>query len=87
MTTLLNAAVAAFTLTAFALTWLGTRGWWRSRRPKTGVLAVGFAFFALAGAVATWWLFAREDLTQLLTLHVALTSAGLVTIYLASVKR
>lgn len=87
MTLLLNVAVAAFTLTALALALLGWRGWTRSRRPKTGVLAVGFTFFLVAGAIASWWLFNREDLTTLLTLHLLLNSAGLLTIYLASVKR
>lgn len=87
MTLLLNAAVGAFTLTALALTVLGALGWHRSRRTKTGVLAIGFGFFAAAGLLSSWWLFNREDLATLLTLHVLLTSAGLLTIYIASVKR
>lgn len=87
MTLVLNVAVALFTLTALALTGLGALGWHRSRRPKTGVLTLGFSFFAMAGLLSSWWLFNREDLTTLLTLHVLLTGAGLLTIYIASVKR
>lgn len=87
MTTLLNVATAAFAVTALALTVLGVLAWRRSRRPKTGLLAAGFALFAAAGGLAAWWLFAREDLETLLAIHLALTAAGLIAIYVAAVKR
>lgn len=87
MTTLLNVAAASFAVTALALTGLGVLAWHRSRRAKTGVLAGGFALFAASGGLASWWLFAREDLETLLTIHLILTAAGLLTIYVAAVKR
>lgn len=87
LTLLLNLAVAAFTLTAIALTALGALAWRRSGQARIGGLAAGFGFFALAGLVSSWWLFAREDLQTLLTIHAAITAAGLLTIYLAAVKR
>lgn len=87
MTTILNVALAAFTLTALALTIVGAAAWWRSRRARTGILALGFGWFTLAGVTSSAWLFTREQLVPLLTLHLALSSLGLLTIYLASVKR
>lgn len=87
MSTLLNVAVAAFTLTALALTILGLVSWRRASRGKLGVVTLGFACFAVAGGLASWWLFAREDLETLLTIHVALSAIGLLTIYIATVKR
>lgn len=87
MTTLLNVAVAAFTLTAIALTILGFLSWRRSKRTKLGVVALGFGWFAAAGLLASWWLFSREDLETLFTIHAALSAAGLLTIYLATVRR
>jgi apolipoprotein N-acyltransferase len=75
----LNVALAALTVTALALSVLGALAWRRSGRTKMGVLAVGFGWFALAGLLASWWLFARENLETLLTLHTALSAAGLLT--------
>lgn len=87
MSTALNVAVAAYALTALALAVLGVLGWRRSRRTKIGVLAAGFGLFAAGGLLAAWWLFAREDLETLLTLHLGLGAAGLLTVYVATVKR
>lgn len=87
MSVLLNVAVAAFTLTAFALALLGFAAWRRADRAKMGVLAVGFSWFAAAGLLSSWWLFAREDLELLFTIHVTLAALGLLTIYTATVKR
>lgn len=87
MTLLLNLATAAFTLIALALFGIGLLGWRRSKRPKTAILAIGFGWFAVAGLLSSWWLFARDDLDTLLTLHILLTGFGLLTIYFASVKR
>lgn len=87
MSLLLNLATAGFTLIAIVLVVLGAAGWRRSKRPKTAILTVGFAWFAVAGILSTWWLFSREDLETLLTVHIVLTGLGLLTIYFASVKR
>lgn len=87
MTVLLNLAVAAFTLTAIALTVLAAIGWRRSGQARMGGLTAGFGLFAVAGLVTAVWLFTREDLARLLTVHAAITAAGLLTIYLAAVKR
>lgn len=87
MTLLLNLATAAFALIALALFVIGFLGWRRSKRPKTAILALGFGWFAIAGLLSSWWLFARDDLDTLLTLHIILTALGLLTIYFASVKR
>lgn len=87
MSILLNLAVAAFTLTAIALTVLGVLAWRRSGQARIGGLAAGFGFFALAGVITSWWLFAREDLETLLAVHTAITALGLITVYLAAVKR
>lgn len=87
MTLLLNAVVAAFTLTAIVLFALGVLAWRRAESAKIALLALGFGWFAAAGLVSSWWLFAREDLQTLLTIHVALGTVGLVTIYVAAVKR
>jgi hypothetical protein len=83
----LNLAVAAFALTAIALTGLAGVGWRRSGQARMGGLTAGFGLFAVAGLVTAWWLFAREDLETLLTVHTAVTAAGLLVIYLAAVKR
>lgn len=83
----LNLSVAAFTLTAAALTVLGAIAYRRSGQARIAGLAAGFGLFALAGLVSAVWLFTREDLETLLSLHTAITAAGLVTIYLAAVKR
>lgn len=87
MSLLLNLATAAYTLTALVLLALSAAGWWRSRRPKTGILTLAFAWFAIAGLLASWWLFSRQDVIPLLTLHILLTGIGLLTIYFATVKR
>lgn len=87
MTVWLNVAVAAFTLTAGALSVLGTLAWRRSEHAKLGLLALGFTWFALAGLVSSWWLFTREGLDTLFTIHVSLAALGLLTIYVATVKR
>lgn len=87
MSLALNLAVAAFTLTALALTLLGALAWRRSGQARIGGLAAGFGLFAVAGLLTSWWLFAREDLEALLTIHTAITALGLLTIYLAAVKR
>lgn len=83
----LNLAVAAFTLTAGVLAALGALAWRRSGQARIGGLAAGFGLFAVAGVVSAVWLFTREDLETLLTLHASITSLGLLTIYLAAVKR
>lgn len=87
MSALLNLTVAAFTVVALFLLVLGLLGWRRSKRPKTGILALAFAWFAVAGITTSWWLFTREDIVTLLTVHVSLTTLGLITIYFATVKR
>lgn len=87
MTAALNFAFAAFTMTALALTIVGVASWRRARTPRLAVLAAGFAWFALAGLTGSAWLFTQDELAPLLTMHVALSSLGLLTIYLATVKR
>lgn len=87
MTTLLNVVVAAFTLTSIALTGLGVLAWRRTGRTKMSLLALGFGWFAAGGVLASWWLFARENLEALLTIHVGLSAVGLLTIYVATIKQ
>lgn len=87
MTLLLNLSVATFTLTAVALTGLGVLAWRRSGQARIGMLSLGFGWFAIAGVLASWWLFTREDLQTLLTVHTAVMALGLLTIYIAAVKR
>lgn len=87
LSTVLNVAVAAFTLTAAALTVLGAIAYRRSGQARVGGLAAGFGLFAIAGVVSAVWLFTREDLETLLTIHISVTALGLVTIYVAAVKR
>lgn len=87
LTLWLNLALSAFTLTALVLTVLGAIAYRRSRQVRIAGLAAGFGLFALAGVLSALWLFTREDLTTLLTFHTAITAAGLLTIYVAAVKR
>lgn len=87
LSVLLNVAVAAFTLTALALTGLGALAWRRSGQARIGGLSLGFGFFAVAGIVSAVWLFTSEDLERLLTVHLAVTALGLLAIYAAAVKR
>lgn len=87
MSAALNLAFAVFTVTALALSIVGVVSWRRARTPRLAVLAAGFSCFALAGLTGSAWLFTQDELAPLLTMHVALSSLGLLTIYLAAVKR
>lgn len=83
----LSLAVAAYTLTALALTFVAGLAWWRSRRARMALLATGFGLFALGGLVTSYGIFRSLDIVDLLTWQMVFSALGLVTIYLAAVKR
>ncbi|MBW3583478.1 MAG: hypothetical protein KY455_10310 [Euryarchaeota archaeon] len=83
----LSIAVAAYTLTALALTFVAGLAWWRSRRTRMALLGTGFGWFAVGGIVASYGIFRGFAVVDLLTWQVVLSALGLVTIYLAAVKR
>jgi hypothetical protein len=69
------------------MTGLGVAAWARSRRARSLILALGFAWFALAGILGIWTAARSSDAVGLLTTFCALSTAGLVTLYFAVVKR
>lgn len=87
MTLLLNAATALLALGGLVLTALALVGWRRSGQGRLGVLALGFALFAAAGAWTAAGLFTGQDVVALLTTQTLLVASALFVIYLAAVKR
>lgn len=85
--TILSFAAAAYTLVAFAVTGLAFVAWHRSGSVRQMLLALSFAQFALAGVVTSAWLFLRNDTTLLLAADLGLGTLGLLTLYVAAVKR
>lgn len=87
MTVLVNAATALLALGGLVLTLLAFVGWRRSGQGRLGVLALGFALFAAAGAWTAAGLFAGQDAVALLTAQTLFVASALFVIYLAAVKR
>ena len=83
----LSMAVAAFTLTALALTVVAILAWRRSRSARMALLSLGFGWFAASGLVSSVGLFRGLDAVDLLMWQSIFAALGLVTIYLAAAKR
>lgn len=81
MAVLENLATAALTVVAVGLTAIALRAWLHRRSRKVGLLALGFALFALKGLMLSVGLFAADDWTALLAPSILIDLAALGVFY------
>lgn len=81
---LLNAFVAGLTAVGLLLALLGLRAWLRYGEKRLALLFLAFLGFFAQGLLLTWGLFVRNKVDDLLVPMLALSSASVLLVYLAT---